>query len=223
MTSRRRMGIAVVLTLAPLAARSQEINLSTLDDGSPNRIHVRTGAEHAFVFGVGYARAVPFLDRRLLLHGDVSLPWAELDISDYRVRAGALAPIVGTGGWKVAGDLAPTLRGTDDRAGRMTNLGLDAGLLGGYYARHWFVAGEVGFDWAISTYVAHSDRYREQVYADARDGWYGDSGGNVRVGLQTGASFGLYDLVLRAGAVRDVAGEPPLLPLYATLALDRRW
>ena len=105
----------------------------------------------------------------------------------------------------------------------MTGVGADVGAVGGYYARHWFVAGELGFDWAMSTYVAHSDAYRSAVFDGARDGWYPNPGGNARAGLQGGVSFGRYDAILRLGQVRGIDGDPPLLPFYGTLALDARW
>ena len=105
----------------------------------------------------------------------------------------------------------------------MTSFGTDLGVQGGFYARHWFVAGEAGFDWITTTHVAHSDLYRDTVYEGARDGWYAMSGGNIRYGLQAGASFGRHDLVLRAGKMVDVGGAPPMLPFYGTLTLDTRW
>lgn len=217
------LALAAVM-LSPLAARAQEVNLSRIaDDDATNQVQLRTGAEYGFVASVGYARAVSLLDRRFLLTGDVTLPWAGLDASDYRVRIGALAPIIGTRHWRLAGTIAPTVRGTDSASGRMTSIGADLGLQGGYYARHWFVAGEGGFDWAASTYLEHSDEYRQYVYADARDGWYAMSAGNIRGGLQAGASFSRYDIVLRAGKLIDIGGEAPLLPVYATLAFNTRW
>src|SRR5262245_4265269 len=225
MTSRGLLAAVafVGLLAAPLAARAQEVNLARLDDEPANRVHVRTGAEYGFVAAVGYARTVSLLERRLLLTGDVTVPWAGLDASDYRVRAGALVPIVGSRRWRLAGTVAPTVRGTENIAGRMTSVGTDLGVQGGFYARHWFVAGETGFDWAMTTHITHSDRYRETVYAGARDGWYALAGGNIRYGLQVGASFGRYDLALRAGQMVDTGGEKPLLPFYGTLALDTRW
>jgi hypothetical protein len=221
-TGTRTLAIAAACLLLPLAARAQELNLGALDE-TTNVVHVRTGAEHGFVAGVGYARVVPFFARALIVSADVSLPWASLDASDYRVRLGALAPVVDRGRWKLSGGVAPTLRGTETPLNRMTNVGVDLALVGGYYARRWFTAGEVGFDWALSTHVTHNETYRALVYPEARDGWYANAGGNGRAGAQGGLSFGRYDVVLRAGLVRDVAGEAPLLPFYGTLAVNARW
>jgi hypothetical protein len=217
------MSMMVVLALlVSTGARAQELNLGALDQAQ-NVVHVRTGAEYGFVAGAGYARVVPFLDRQLVLTGDFTLPWAGLDLSDYRLRVGVLMPIVGARRWKLAGSIAPTVRGTKNDISRMTDVGADIGLVGGYYAPRWFVAAELGFDWAMTTYVAHSDAYRATVYAGARDGWYAKPGGNIRGGLQGGVSFGRYDVVLRVGELRDTGGEPPLLPFYGTLAFDTRW
>jgi hypothetical protein len=217
---------AVVLgfTLAAATpARAQEVNLATLDEAPPNRVYLRTGAEFAFVAGAGYARAVSIGQRRLLLLGEVTLPWATLDMSDYQVRVGALVPVISWRGWQLAGSLAPTLRGTQNDLGRLTGFGFNAGATGGYYARHWFAAGELGFDYTLSTHVSHSAFYRDAAYAGARDGWYVNPGGNHRVGAQVGASFGRHDLVLRAGQLREMYGHKPLFPIYGTLAFVTSW
>jgi hypothetical protein len=52
------------------------------------------------------------------------------------------------------------------------------------------------------------------VYDDARDGWYGNPGG---------ITHGRHDVILRAGRMIDVAGEPALIPIYATLTFGTRW
>ena len=106
----------------------------------------------------------------------------------------------------------------------MTGIGVDGGLVGGYYRPGWFVAAELGADWAATTHVDHSNLYRTSVYDGARDGWYsGPDDGNFRYGLQSGASFGQYDLVLRAGQMLTAHGGKPLLPFYATVAFNTKW
>src|SRR5262249_25121709 len=152
------------------AAHAQDVNFGALKAAQPNSVHLRTGAEYGFVFGLGYTRAIPVWDRMLVVGGDVTLPWAELDVSDYRLRAGFMLPIVGPDRWKLAGGIAPTLRGTSNDVGRMTSIGADFSLAGGYYAPHWFAAGELGFDWALTTYLHNNAAYRATVYEDAKDG-----------------------------------------------------
>jgi hypothetical protein len=225
MNPRNAIAIAAVavLLLVALRAHAQEVNLANLDAESANHVHVRTGAEYGLVAGAGYSRAVPLADRTVLFGADLTMPWAVMDASDWRLRLSALVPIAGAGRWKLATSIAPTLRATSNDAGRLTGAGMDVGALAGYYAPRWFAAGELGFDWEIATYVEHSDLYRRTVFAGARDGWYGAPGGNLRLGLQAGLSFSRFDLVLRAGRLRDIRGQGPALPLYATLAVDTRF
>lgn len=206
-----------MLLCAPLAAHAQDVNFGALQPEKPNSVELRTGAEYAFMFGLGYARAVPLFDRVLVVSGDVTLPWADLDVSDYRLRAGAALPIIRLDRFQLIGGIAPELRGTKNDVARMTSFGFDFALHGGYYATHWFAAAELGVDWAMTTYVHNNAAYRRVVYADAKDGWYATPGANVRLGGQAGASFGQYDVILRLGVLRDFAGEPPVFPFYGTL------
>jgi hypothetical protein len=216
------VGLFVLVCLSSVA-RAQEVNLARLDDGGANHVYVRTGAEWAFVAGVGYARAVPVGHRRLLVLGELTAPWAAVDTSDYQARVGALMPIVELDRWKLAASLEPTVRGTKNDVSRMTSLGANAGVTAGYYAPHWLLAGELGFDYTLTTSVTHSKLYRDTVYADARDGWYINPGGNYRLGAQAGASIGRYDIVARGGILRDMMGGTPMFPLYATLAVATSW
>jgi hypothetical protein len=219
------IGVLVIaaLLLVSALAQAQEVNLSKLDDGPANRVYLRTGAEWAFVAGAGYARSVPIGQRHLLLFGDLTVPWATPDSSDYQARVGARLPVFSWRHWIVAASLEPTVRGTKNAVSRMTSLGANAGLTGGYYAERWFLAGELGFDSTLTTRITHTQLYRDTVYAGARDGWYVNSGGNYRLGAQAGASFGRYDLVLRAGILRDRVGDLPMFPLYATVAFVTSW
>ncbi|KAB2896447.1 MAG: hypothetical protein F9K40_14465 [Kofleriaceae bacterium] len=219
----KTLGLVVALALlAPLTAHAQEINLSSLDE-EPNRVHVTTGAEYGFIASAGYSRILPFLDRRVVLTGEATLPWASLDLADFGVRAQALVPIVGSARWKLAGAFSPAVRATENKVNRMVDAGVDVGLVGGLYTDSWFVALESGVDLLLATHVTHSDSYRMLVHPGAQDGWYGNAGGNLRGGLQAGVAFSRYDVILRAGQVRDVGGGPPLIPFYGTLTMDARW
>lgn len=210
----------LILCMTTAAAYAQEVNLGTLDDGA-NRIHVSTGAEYGFVAGLGYSRVFPVLDRNIVITGEATLPWASFDAGDYRVRAAVLVPVVERNRWKLAAAIAPTLRGTHTKVNDMTDLGADMAVVAGYYSRAWFAALEGGVDFALTTHVTHTDAYRMNVHADAKDGWYANAGANLRSGAQGGVSFARYDVILRAGVVRDTDGNPPLIPFYATA--DRRY
>jgi hypothetical protein len=211
---------SVVLALAAAArASAQELNLATTSTARPSVVAVRTGLDHALLGEVGYRRVLAWQDRQIFVGGDVASPWAEVDLGDYRLRATVGLPL-GTQHWKVAGWLAPTLRGTENAVSRMAALGVDVRLTGGYYARRWFAAGEVGLDWIAATHITFSDAYRTRAYAGARDGWYRLPGGTVYAGLHAGVSFSSFDVVVRAGHPRTTALESQTVPLYVTVGVN---
>ena len=214
--------IIAALLAAPLAAHAQDLNYGSIDEDT-HVATITTGTEHGLVLGAGYAHATSLADRLLVLRGDVTLGWAEVDVEDFRVRVGAQAPLVVLGRWQLVGGLTSLVRGTNNEQSRMINVGLDSSLLAGYYARRGFVALEGGFDWALATHVEHSDAYRMQAYEGARDGWYRHAGGTFRYGLQAGVSFGKNDIILRAGKLHAIDGQPTMFPFYGTLGYDRRW
>lgn len=208
----------------PSGATAQVVlNHAALDPGRPNVVHVRTGFDYGLIAEVGYSRALGLGSRTLLLSGQVTTPWAGADAEDYAARVGGTIDIVGRDRWRLLGGLGGTVQGTRNTLARMTSLGADGVLLGGYWSPGWFVAAEGGYEGAIATHVRHTDRYREVHYADARDGWYLDTAGNIRVGVAAGLSLGVYDLVVRAGQVRDREGHTHLLPAYASFAVNRRF
>lgn len=218
-----QLGAIGALCAAASVAQAEEVNFGAIEGNQQNMVHLRTGAEYAFVAGAGYARILRIDGRPLLVGGDVTLPWASFDLGDYRLRAEAMAPIVGPKEWKLAGRVAPMLRGLDDELARFTNFGVETGVVGGYYARQWMVAAELGLDWALSTHIKHSQRYRNIAYEDAKDGWYRNTGANFNYGLVGGGSFSRFDLLLRAGQGRDLQANPQLLPFYAMLTCNARW
>ena len=212
----------LILVASPLAARAQSVNLGALDERT-NLVSVTTGAEHGLVVGTGYQRVLATAERPILVGGDLTICGADADLGDVRARAGAIAPIASYGAWKLAGGLAAIVRGTKSDIARMVDVGADATLLLGRYTRRWFAAAELGFDWAIATHITPTEDYRMNVYPDARTGWYGNTGGVLRGGVQAGLSVGRADVILRAGKLVDVAGDPTMFPIYATLGVDTHW
>jgi hypothetical protein len=217
-----RIASVALAAVAAAGASAQELNLATTSTARPNVVMLRTGMEHAFVGEVGYRRVLAWGDQQLFVGADVALPWAEPDLGDYRVRATVGAPL-GRHHWKIAGWLSPTLRGAGNVASDMTALGVDVRLTGGYYARRWFTAAEVGADWNVATHVAVRDAYRTRVYSGAKDGWYGNPGGTTYAGLQAGLSSSSFDVVLRSGLARTTALDEQTVPFYLTAGVNVAW
>jgi len=214
---------AVLLLMVAVSATAQDLNVRLLGEEHRNAVQIRAGAEYGFIAGIGYSRSLRVAGRRLIVFGDLTMPWAELDAADYRVKAGVLASFAEGRRWKLIGKAAPLVRGIENELSRMTNLGLDAGVVGGWYGPRWFLSGEVGLDWAVASHIAHTDLYRSTSYPDAQDGWYASPGGNVYYGLVGDVAFQQYGLMFRVGQTRDTNAEVQLLPFYGTLGFNVRF
>jgi hypothetical protein len=102
---------------------------------------------------------------------------------------------------------------------RGLNFGADFTGTAGVYRQSWFAAGEFGFDKAGITHVTHTDWYRDNYYADAKDGWYLNAGGTYHYGLVTGVAVGAMELALRAGWQRTEDFKALLTPFYGSLGI----
>jgi hypothetical protein len=219
MTPLARTALVAIPLAVAAAAPAQELNLAATTTARPGIVEARTGLDHALLAEVGYRRVLAWGDQQIFVGGDVGIPWARPDLEDHRLRLSVGVPR-GWEHWKFAGWISPTLRGTENAAADLAALGVDLRLVGGYYARRWFVAGEVGVDWVAATHVTFSDAYRAHGYEGARDGWYRTPGGTTYTGLHAGVSFTTFDLIVRAGVPRTTALEAQTLPVYVTVGVN---
>ena len=213
--------VLALAALCPRQASALTLNFGAVEPEQTQIVELSDGLENAFAATVGYGRLVRGAGWLSLVGADLTM--VMVDAADYRLRVGASAPIIRGGPWMITARLFPLVRGSQNQLGRMTNLGVEAGLGGGFFGRHWFGAVDLGVDWAAATYVANSDRYRTTVYADAKDGWYASTGTRLLYGLFGGYSWRSVDLVLRAGQARDLNLGVWYIPFYATAGINLRW
>lgn len=213
------IAVAAVAICGP--ATAQDLNFGALRSDDRHVLHVGVGVEDAAVASLGYAHLLPLLGRTLVLGG--SLDVVPAHASDWRLRFGTAAPFASGGGWMAGAKTLGILRNARNDMNRMTNLGVEASLFGGFYAERWFLAADAGVDWATATYIRHTDAYRRLVYEGARDGWYSSTGAALVYGLSGGYSFSNVDIVVRAGQRRDFSLATWLLPFYATVGVDIRF
>jgi hypothetical protein len=215
----RSLAAALAWTLCAVA-RAQDLNFAAIGPDDRHLLRAGVGVEDALVVSGGYGHVVSLRGRALVLAGDLDV--VPVHAADWRVRAGAAAPLLSRGRWTAGGEVRGVVRHAGNQVNTMTNAGLESALTGGFYDRRWHVAVEAGVDWAAATYIHHSERYRRLVYDGARDGWYASPGTTLVYGVAGGWSFRGFDVVARVGQRRDLELRTWLLPLYATLGVNVR-
>lgn len=188
-----------------------------------NRVYTTFGLEPALVSSLGYARVISMPGREVQLAGEVGVVTARMDRRDFRTRLGAQTSLAHWGPVRLSGSATFITRGTENTIYKGLNFGADVTGTLGMYRRGWFAAGEFGFDKAIVTHVKHTDWYRTNVYPDAKDGWYVDTGGRYHYGLSGGLSLGSTEVVGRFGVLRTERFKEITPPMYASVGLGFRY
>ena len=214
----------VFVALVALAGRAHAQSFSRLESGQ-QAVTAETGLQSGVVTSLGYAAGLRLdrIDRTLMPFAQATLPIARPDLHDYAFRAGAQISVLTIGWFDLSAQLAFDVAETENSIYRGTALRTDLVVLGGHYGRRWFAVGELGYDRAWLTYIKNSDWYRTYFYSDAKDGWYGGTGGLLHAGAKGGVMVGSVEVVLRAGVTKTEALRDLDLPFYATLGANLRF
>lgn len=213
--------IVLLLSTNATVARAQW-NLARLTPGE-SRVQLTMGVDPAVIPSIGYSRVSSLFGATAQVGVEGGVVAGNADLNDYRARLSGQAQVVQYGALRVAVSAAAITRGTSNEVFRAVNFGADVGAVGGLYRRHWFVAAEMGFDKAIITHLTHTRVYRDQFYAEAKDGWYIDNGGTWRFGATGGVTMGRTELMLRAGVPRTQRGESLPIPGYLSVGMGVRF
>lgn len=185
----------------------------------PNRVYATFGLDPAFVATTGYGRTLRLYGHDFQLTADIGLATDQLDTRDFRARVGTQTSLLRWRSLHVTGSATFIARGTQNQIYRGFDFGADFTGTLGVYRRGWFVAGEIGKDKAIITHVVNSAWYRQNIYPDAKDGWYLDAGGTVHYGLAAGLALGPMEMVVRAGWLRTETWDQMSPPVYASVGM----
>lgn len=219
----KRVFLFAVLMLASGHQRlAAQWNLARLEPGDATW-QVSTALDPAIITSIGYRQLRTVFGARTQFGVEAGVVAGNADLGDYRARLEAGVQVYRRGSFRTVASAAFLTRGTSNTVFRGTNFGADVGLTAGMYRPRWFVAGETGYDKPIVTHVTHTQGYRRTYYADAKDGWYIDTGGTRRLGVVTGTSLRGVELMLRAGVARTRGGEALVAPVCATLGMGFRF
>lgn len=221
---KKRLFISLLLTgiLQSPIVRSQTLNWQSLDS-TKHIVNVHLGLDHAMFYAVGYGYKLN-TKWPVVLNANVSVPAGENRLDDVKGKLGGQVCLVNTAHFVGSVSMFAIYRKYQTALVQLQNFGSEFKGTFGYYQTHWFTAAEFGFDKAIVTHFKHTQKYRDEIYADVVNGWYEPAtGGNFYYGLQGGYSFEKVDITLSLGRV--VAQDfktAPLLPFYLNLGVNYR-
>ncbi len=218
----------VAFLLVVYGFRFNNVNAQTLNwKGLGDTQHIMNanfGLDHSLSYGVGYGYR---LNTKLpiVFGANLSLPFGEHTFDDFKTKIGGQICLLNSSSFVGVISISGVYRKYQTDFARLQNFGSDVKGTFGYYKQKWFVTAEIGFDKAIVTHFKHSQKFRDEVYAEVVDGWYEPAtGGNFYFGLSAGYSLKKADITLNLGRVISQDFKtPPLLPFYLNLGFNYRF
>jgi hypothetical protein len=157
---------------------------------------------------------------------DVTWMAGALDADDFRVRAGARADVLKRGPFRLQLALVPQYVQTANGSFTARTLATELRVAPGVDVGRWSgeLQASINQDWLTS--FSMTDTYRNNVYAGARDGWYGATSRVWRAGVRGAVRVEPVEVSI-AGGWEGTGSYDFLPPLYASLTvayvLPVRW
>ncbi|MFT3912421.1 MAG: hypothetical protein QM737_23540 [Ferruginibacter sp.] len=221
----KNIKLAACIAFAILFAyksNAQAINWAAMNAKQRYIANTNIGWDDGFVIGIGYGYQ---LHTKLptVAHLSYSFPSGEKLFDDFKTKIGGTVQLYKIKNFRASAIVEGIFRRYQNTDARLLNFGCELSTTIGYYKKKWFVAGQFGFDKAITTHFKHSAYYKE-YYPGAKDGWYIPTGGNFLYGLQGGYSFKNYDINLKTGkTITQDFKTNPMVPYYFQLGFNCRF
>jgi hypothetical protein len=177
--------------------------------------HLGIGLDYSVSFNAAYACKLS-TTKPIFLNMHISKPAGDKHFDDFKIKPGIQILAFQLGKVKSVLHFSGIYRKYETDLLRLQNFGSEAEGIIGWYHKSWFLAGDIAFDKAIISHFKHSLKYKNDIYAEVKDGWYEPAtGGNFSYGGVTGFSHRKLDLTLSFGKIisQDFKTTPKL-PFY---------
>ena len=124
---------------------------------------------------LSYQRADSLINRWNPIHSGLTVvvPAFNPDLQDLRVQAGLGTELFKHKRLLIGAQLSAFYIGTEMQTLSAKSLGLELGLQVSSSGEKFEYGVEVLWTSTLATNIQHTDKYRDQVYAEVQDGWYG--------------------------------------------------
>ena len=221
MKNRINKFLLVIILILPAICRAQQINWKNLG----NKTHIagiNVGWDYGAAAGIGYGQKLK-TRLPLVLNLEYSSPFGNTVFDDFKTKLGGQAQVCQAGNFLVSLKAYGVFRRYQNDFVRLAGFGSEFSTDFGYYKSKWYVAGQCGFDKAITTEIKNSETMKA-IYPGVRNGWYVPTGGNFSYGIVSGYTMSNSDVYIRLGRiVTQDFKTTPTVPLYLQLGFNTRF
>jgi len=185
-----------------------------------NAVYTEVGIDYAiFALNAGYARRIG----NWTILGEFTQTLPEPGLKNFRATLSAQYNVKAGGRWLLPLRVGVKVANDDNPLSQITGLGFTVNLMPGYYASRFALASELAFDRIQAAYFVHSDRYRQNYFPEAKDGWYSSTATHWRLGLRTAYLFNRTELIVRGGYQAGGEYDKFVPRFYALLGVSYRF
>lgn len=214
--------LVLSILIIPNICSAQQINWRNFNRNQRHIANANIGFDYGFVAGVGYGQLLK-TKLPVVLNVEYSAPFGNKIFDDFKTKLGGQTEILKLNNFSVSVKAYGIFRRYENDLVKITNFGSEFSSNFGYYKANWYLAGEFGFDKAISTQIKNTDKMKN-VYPNIQDGWYLPTGGNFFYGIVSGYSLKSSDIYIKIGKrITQDFKIAPAIPVYLQVGFNKRF
>lgn len=156
---------------------------------------------------------------------DATIPLFDFDLNDIRIRITTEMTFLRKQNFEIRGGINPVFVNLKMETETMSSMGLDFHFFTGFTNAKWNSGLEFTYNKMFSTHIKHTDKYTDNVFEGAVDGWYRNTAANIRIGVLVNYRINKFDINLRTGISRTGKFNGYLFvpTMYANIGVNFRF
>jgi len=156
---------------------------------------------------------------------DITIPIFAFDLNDIRIRFTSEMTFLRARNFEIRGGIDPVFVNLKMETETMSSFGADFHIFTGFTNSRWNAGVEFMYNYIFTTYIKHTDIYRDNVFEEAVDGWYKNTAANIRIGFLINYRAGRFDINLKAGysATGEFNDYLFVPPMYGNFGVNFRF
>ena len=205
----------------------EEVLRSGMLSSNENLIGITTGMDYSILpLTLSYQRGIDVnLKHPIRLGAEFTVPMFDFDLLDFRFKVLSEATILRKNNFEIRGGMNLTLVHTKMQTESMTSIGADFDLFVGFTNDKWNVGLKARYNQVVTTFIKHTDKYRDNVFEGAVDGWYRSTASNLRIGVLLNYRIKKFDIHVEGGISRTGTFQSYLFvpTIYGLVGVDFRF
>lgn len=212
--------ILLLLLCAELSLEAQIMNIEKLDGKSKNFFNYSVGLDNGFENSFIYGRVITIDSSNMLLSAKLDMPSGKIILDDFNFDINAMMNLVSYDKIRMPMKASINFTLENNKLMSQSSYGIGLSISPGYYGNNWYLAANIDYRASLLNNVRVKNFYKENYYADAKDGWYKNNTSTFRFGLNTGVNINCSEINLSIAYISSINAESNTVPISLMLGYN---